>query len=120
MLTSEVSANQRVDDGEAPSLDAVRLLLDRSLDAKWDAFRTDFRGLWVEFQQQCVESSHRLVVTEKTAADEWYAALATECLALQTKCTDQARYNQLLQEKLDRTEEGNAVAVGRVDDYPHI
>ena len=91
-----------------PAIDAeiatVRCALDRSLDEKWDHFRTDFRDLWGQFQTECIESSHKLVVAEKAAADERYAVLKDAYDKVKAKCADMDRYNQLLQEKLDHTQ----------------
>ena len=91
-----------------PSVDAeiatVRHALDRSLDEKWDHFRTDFRELWGQFQTECIESSHKLVVAEKAAADGRYAVLKDAYDKVKAKCADVDRYNQLLQEKLDQTQ----------------
>ena len=91
-----------------PAMDAeietVRHALDRSLDEKWDHFRTDFRELWGQFQTECIESSHKLVVAEKAAADERFAALKDAYDKVKAKCADFDRYNQLLQEKLDQTQ----------------
>ena len=98
-------SNATTDD---PSVDAeietVRHALDRSLDEKWDHFRTDFRELWGQFQKECIESSHKLVVAEKAAADERFAALKDAYDKVKAKCADVDRYNQLLQEKLDQTQ----------------
>jgi DNA polymerase III gamma/tau subunit len=91
-----------------PSVDAeiatVRHALDRSLDEKWDHFRTDFRELWGQFQTECIESSHKLVVAEKAAADGRYAVLKDAYDKVKAKCADVDRYNQLLQEKLDHVQ----------------
>ena len=91
-----------------PAMDAeiatVRCALDRSLDEKWDHFRTDFRDLWGQFQTECIESSHKLVVAEKAAADERFAVLKDAYDKVKAKCADMDRYNQLLQEKLDHTQ----------------
>ena len=99
------TSNATTDD---PSVDAeietVRHALDRSLDEKWDHFRTDFRELWGQFQTECIESSHKLVVAEKAAADERYAVLKDAYDKVKAKCADVDRYNQLLQEKLDQTQ----------------
>ena len=99
------TSNATTDD---PSVDAeiatVRHALDRSLDEKWDHFRTDFRELWGQFQTECIESSHKLVVAEKAAADERFAALKDAYDKVKAKCADVDRYNQLLQEKLDQTQ----------------
>ena len=98
-------SNATTDD---PAMDAeietVRHALDRSLDEKWDHFRTDFRELWGQFQTECIESSHKLVVAEKAAADERFAALKDAYDKVKAKCADFDRYNQLLQEKLDQTQ----------------
>ena len=103
MLAS--TSNATTDD---PSVDAeietVRHALDRSLDEKWDHFRTDFRELWGQFQTECIESSHKLVVAEKAAADGRYAVLKDAYDKVKAKCADVDRYNQLLQEKLDQTQ----------------
>lgn len=97
------------DPTDDPSVDAeiatVRHALDRSLDEKWDHFRTDFRELWGQFQTECIESSHKLVVAEKAAADERYAVLKDAYDKVKAKCADFDRYNQLLQEKLDHVQE---------------
>ena len=99
------TSNATTDD---PSVDAeietVRHALDRSLDEKWDHFRTDFRELWGQFQTECIESSHKLVVAEKAAADGRYAVLKDAYDKVKAKCADVDRYNQLLQEKLDQTQ----------------
>ena len=91
-----------------PSVDAeiasVRHALDRSLDEKWDHFRTDFRELWGQFQTECIESSHKLVLAEKAAADQRYAVLKDAYDKVKAKCADVDRYNQLLQEKLDHVQ----------------
>ena len=99
------TSNTTTDD---PAIDAeiatVRHALDRSLDEKWDHFRTDFRELWGQFQTECIESSHKLVVAEKAAADGRYAVLKDAYDKVKAKCADVDRYNQLLQEKLDQTQ----------------
>ena len=99
------TSNATTDD---PSVDAeietVRHALDRSLDEKWDHFRTDFRELWGQFQTECIESSHKLVVAEKAAADGRYAVLKDAYDKVKAKCADVDRYNQLLQEKLDHVQ----------------
>ena len=99
------TSNATTDD---PSVDAeiatVRHALDRSLDEKWDHFRTDFRELWGQFQTECIESSHKLVVAEKAAADERFAVLKDAYDKVKAKCADVDRYNQLLQEKLDHVQ----------------
>lgn len=99
------TSNATTDD---PAIDAeiatVRHALDRSLDEKWDHFRTDFRELWGQFQTECIESSHKLVVAEKAAADGRYAVLKDAYDKVKAKCADVDRYNQLLQEKLDHTQ----------------
>jgi DNA polymerase III gamma/tau subunit len=99
------TSNATTDD---PAIDAeiatVRHALDRSLDEKWDHFRTDFRELWGQFQTECIESSHKLVVAEKAAADGRYAVLKDAYDKVKAKCADVDRYNQLLQEKLDHVQ----------------
>lgn len=85
--------------------DVIRLALDESLDKKWETFSSEFRTLWSQFQTECIESSHKLVVAEKRVADERYSTLDDAFSRVKQKCADYERYNQLLQEKLDNIQE---------------
>lgn len=86
-------------------LQVVCRAFDRGLDHKWENFCTEFKQLWGQFQKECIQSSQKLVLAEKEAADVRYDTILSDFNGMKTKLGDLERYNQLLQEKLDSTQE---------------
>lgn len=86
-------------------LQVVCRAFDRGLDHKWENFCTEFKQLWGQFQKECIQSSQKLVLAEKEAADVRYDTILSDFNGMKAKLGDLERYNQLLQEKLDSTQE---------------
>lgn len=107
MEMSEVQSNSIPSDASClqSELQVVCRAFDRGLDHKWENFCTEFKQLWGQFQKECIQSSQKLVLAEKEAADVRYDTILSDFNDMKAKLGDLERYNQLLQEKLDSTQE---------------